>query len=593
MDRRSIPPEPRLSDGFPRSFGGLGARDRSHVLTVALEDYFHAAPVRPWIRENTWYRFEDRLAESTRTTLDLLQRCDVQATFFVTPSIAKAAPGLVREIAAQGHEIATAGHQASTLNSVDPNRFRASAIQCREQLEQVVGRRILGYRVSGGWLSAADLWILDLLAEAGYRYDSSIRPVLFSNPAQSWHRTRREESDALQPFYEVQVSSIGICGVHVPIGGGGPFRHYPQSLTRRAVAHWDRHRSQPYVMHLRTWELDADQPRISVASPIARFRQYRNLRHMPRLLEEVLSTYRFTGVAEHLGLDLALVSVPVGSGESPKSASTPSEPVPAPIHTIGSPLSTTPTPPMWVSVVIPCYNESLSLRYLSNTLQDLAETHGSHFAFTFVFVDDRSTDDTWDLLQTLFGQRADCMVFRHDYNRGVAAAIQTGIRHAPDDVVCSIDCDCTYDPNELCRMIPLLTDGVDVVTASPYHPAGAVRNVPAWRLFLSRSLSRLYRLVFRQKLHTYTSCFRVYRKRSVEAVDIRLPGFLGISELLARIDMAGGRIVEYPTTLEVRVLGFSKMRVARTIVGHLGFFARLLRRRLFSRGRLEAAELEV
>ena len=53
--------------------------------------------------------------------------------------------------------------------------------------------------------------------------------------------------------------------------------------------------------------------------------------------------------------------------------------------------------------------------------------------------------------------------------------------------------------------------------------------------------------------------------------------------MLARIDMAGGRVVEYPTTLEVRVLGFSKMRVARTIVGHLGFLTGLVRQRLFHR----------
>jgi hypothetical protein len=62
-----------------------------------------------------------------------------------------------------------------------------------------------------------------------------------------------------------------------------------------------------------------------------------------------------------------------------------------------------------------------------------------------------------------------------------------------------------------------------------------------------------------------------------------LPGFLGISELLARVDLAGGKIVEFPTVLEVRVLGFSKMRVVRTILGHLRFLARLAGGRLSRR----------
>jgi glycosyltransferase involved in cell wall biosynthesis len=221
-------------------------------------------------------------------------------------------------------------------------------------------------------------------------------------------------------------------------------------------------------------------------------------------------------------------------------------------------------------VIVPCYNETASLRNLHNTLGSVAAAFEGEFAFTFLFVDDRSTDGTWALLQELFGGRSDCMLVRHDRNRGIAAAIQTGLRHAPTDIACSMDCDCTYDPHELGHMIPLLVEGVDVVTASPYHPAGSVRNVPGWRLALSKTLSGLYRIVLRQKLFTYTSCFRVYRKSSAVALEVQRPGFLGVAELIARLDLAGRRVVEYPTTLEVRVLGHSNMKVARTVWGHLG-----------------------
>ena len=81
-------------------------------------------------------------------------------------------------------------------------------------------------------------------------------------------------------------------------------------------------------------------------------------------------------------------------------------------------------------------------------------------------------------------------------------------------------------------MIPLLTDDVDVVTASPYHPRGQVKNVPRWRLFLSKGLSRLYRLVLRQKLHTYTSCFRVYRRQAAVGIAVERGGFFGVTEML-------------------------------------------------------------
>jgi glycosyltransferase involved in cell wall biosynthesis len=199
----------------------------------------------------------------------------------------------------------------------------------------------------------------------------------------------------------------------------------------------------------------------------------------------------------------------------------------------------------------------------------------------FLFVDDGSTDDTWNSLQRIFGSRQDCTILRHETNRGVAAAILTGVRAAETGIVCSIDCDCSYDPHELKNMIPLLTGNVDLVTASPYHPKGQVLNVPKWRLAMSKTLSFLYRRVLRQKLATYTSCFRVYRRSVIAGLTVRERGFLGVAEMLGTLDLEGARISEYPATLEVRLLGRSKMKVCRTVLGHLGLLARLLSIRLF------------
>ena len=159
-------------------------------------------------------------------------------------------------------------------------------------------------------------------------------------------------------------------------------------------------------------------------------------------------------------------------------------------------------------------------------------------------------------------------------------AILTGIQAAQTEIVCSIDCDCTYDPMSFLNMIPLLVDGVDLVTASPYHLQGEVRNVPGWRLGLSKTASAFYRCVLRQKLATYTSCFRVYRKSTTAHLSLTESGFLGVAEMLGRLDLRGAKIVEYPTTLEVRLFGRSKMKVIRTIAGHLRLLLRLLAFRL-------------
>jgi hypothetical protein len=162
----------------------------------------------------------------------------------------------------------------------------------------------------------------------------------------------------------------------------------------------------------------------------------------------------------------------------------------------------------------------------------------------------------------------------------------TGLRHAGTEIVCSIDCDCSYDPHDLANMIPLLRDGVALVTASPYHPEGRVHNVPAWRLVLSKSLSRMYRIVLRQPLHTYTSCFRVYRRSVLIGIQPERGGFLGIAELIGRLALSGAEIVEHPATLEVRVLGHSKMKILQTIWGHLGLITSLAWRRVTQRARV-------
>ena len=159
----------------------------------------------------------------------------------------------------------------------------------------------------------------------------------------------------------------------------------------------------------------------------------------------------------------------------------------------------------------------------------------------------------------------------------------TGIHAAKTEIVCSMDCDCTYDPHELKHMIPLLQADVSLVTASPYHPEGKVLNVPAWRLTLSKGSSFLYRQVLRQNLATYTSCFRVYRKSIVEKLQFEESNFLGVAELLGKLDVQGKKIVEYPATLAVRLFGYSKMKLIKTIFGHLRLLSRLLKLRMSSR----------
>lgn len=227
-----------------------------------------------------------------------------------------------------------------------------------------------------------------------------------------------------------------------------------------------------------------------------------------------------------------------------------------------------------LAIVVPCFNEAESLDQLAASLTGLGTTLNQQYDVEFLLVDDGSSDGTGELLLQAFGARPGYRVVRHEQNRGIAAAIATGIAAARAEIVCSIDADCTYDPVQLGRLLPLLVADVDLVVASPYHPLGRVNNVPRWRLGLSKLASGLYSLVMRQKLHTYTSCFRVYRRRAVIDLQLKNPGFVGIAELVWLLDRRGSRIVECPAVLDVRRTGVSKMRVVRATLSHLRLLAR-------------------
>lgn len=558
--------------------------DQRHVLTIGLEDYYQVGSFNKVIQRGQWYRFEGRVESNTHKTLDLLDQADVRATFFVLGCVADRYPEIVREVVERGHEVASKGYYHRSIREMSPNEFRDDLARSREAIERASGTKVLGFRVADGWFTPDDLWALDLLRAEGYEYDSSISPRFRTFAQQPWRRVMHQHECGNDYIWEFPVSSRNFFGWDIPIAGGNYFRQFPHQLVKRLVANHVRREFAPFVMYFHVWELDPEQPKLNTASILTRLRHYRNLDKMGSILTDYFKQFQFTGIADYLGLDTKLERPspyltdlrrhhPCNNGSTMPSVDEP------PIAIRLSPL----VERQPVSVVIPCYNEETVLPYLANTLRSVQEKLSNAYDLQFIFVDDQSKDDTFHTLNRIFGTWSNVTILRHERNQGVAAAIQTGLRHAPTEIVCSMDCDCTYDPHELANMIPRLADDVDLVTASPYHPQGKVLNVPAWRLLLSRSASFLYRRVLHQKLHTYTSCFRVYRRRAALSVKVQNTGFLGVAELLGRLDLQGHKIVEHPATLEVRILGQSKMKTMRTVFGHLGLLSSLIYQRLFGR----------
>lgn len=544
---------------------------KKHLLTVLVEDYFHVGAFENLIQQRNWTNFEPRYERNTLKALDLLDEFGTKATFFVLGWIAEQNPKLIREIVRRGHEVASRGFYHRSLKNLTSEEFREDVRKTNLVLEAAGGQKIVGYRSAEKLSYEKNHWILDVLADENLRYDASFLPNRRDDKQKRLAHRHNSDGKIIWEFpYSTRDLGFGL----LPISGGNYLRQIPHTLMRHAVEDWHARADAPFVFYFHVWELDPEQPRINAASRYNRVRHYRKLDKMEWILKEYLRKYDLTSAADFLNVkdDLRITNY-----ELPEEK---------PVLEVAESKIENRRPK--VSIIIPCYNEEAALPYLANTLRGVETDLSENYQPEFIFVDDASRDATFDKLHEFFGNRDNVKIVRHEKNQGVAAGIMTGLRTAQTEIVCSMDCDCTYDPRELKNMIPLLSADVDMVTASPYHKDGGVRNVPDWRLFLSKGASFLYRRALSAKLSTYTSCFRVYRRSSVVDLDLREQGFLGVAEMLGKLDLRGGKIVEYPAVLEVRLFGFSKMKTARTIFGHLKLLSHLSKERVF--GKIDSIE---
>jgi dolichol-phosphate mannosyltransferase len=239
---------------------------------------------------------------------------------------------------------------------------------------------------------------------------------------------------------------------------------------------------------------------------------------------------------------------------------------------------------MQLSIVVPCFNEVENVARLHDELLPVVERMVSQGwnnagkevrSAEIILVDDGSRDGTFAGLHAAFdGHTGAGVVFKflkHAKNLGLGAAIRTGFDHATGDIVVTVDSDGTYEFSEIQPLLARLTPGVDIVTASPYHPMGRVIGVPAYRLILSRGSSALYRILVDPNVYTYTCLFRAYRSRVVRNIHFGSDGFLAGTEILVRAILEGYRVAELPAVLRQRMYGESKAKIAQTVISHLGF----------------------
>jgi polysaccharide deacetylase family protein (PEP-CTERM system associated) len=266
----------------------------TNVLSVDVEDYFHVEAFSDVVDRSAWERYSSRVEANTHRLLDLLDEHAIEGTFFILGWVADRFPRLVQEIVRRGHEPACHSYWHRLVYRLSPDEFRADTRRAKDAIEQAAGAVVVGYRAPSYSITEQSLWALDILAEAGFEYDSSIFPIrhdTYGLPAGPRHPVRVATSAG--PIVEFPITTFRwVSKQNLPVGGGGYLRLLPFWYTRLGV---ERAAADgvPLIVYVHPWEIDPEQPRLS-GRLRSRVRHYTNLSKMDARLRRLLELRSFT-----------------------------------------------------------------------------------------------------------------------------------------------------------------------------------------------------------------------------------------------------------------------------------------------------------
>ena len=253
-----------------------------NALTVDVEDYFQVSAFESHVDRGHWDRIPRRVEANIDAILELFARHGARATFFTLGWVAERQPAMVRRIVAAGHELASHGYSHGRAHDQQPDDFLDDIRRAKSMLEDLSGREVRGYRAPSFSVGPRNPWAFDCIAEAGYRYSSSVYPIRHDHYGAP--ESPRFPYETRPGLMELPVSTVRVMNTNLPAGGGGYFRLLPYAVSRWSVSRINKVDGRPAMFYFHPWEIDHEQPRVNGIPVKTRFRHYVNLdRTMPRL----------------------------------------------------------------------------------------------------------------------------------------------------------------------------------------------------------------------------------------------------------------------------------------------------------------------
>jgi polysaccharide deacetylase family protein (PEP-CTERM system associated) len=278
--------------------GGLPVRN---AMSVDVEDWFQVQAFDRIISRDAWDGFPARVEANTDRVLAQFDRAGVRATFFTLGWVAQRHPALIRRIAAGGHELASHGWGHALVDRLGEDEFRADVRRAKRLLEDIAGLPVCGYRAPTFSIGPHTPWAHRVLAEEGYGYSSSVFPIrhdLYGAP----DAPRIPHRPFPNGVTELPMTTVRAFGRNLPCSGGGWFRLIPYPVFRTGLRRVNGAEKRPGVFYFHPWEVDPDQPRVSGATRLSRFRHYTGLESMTGRLDRLLRDFAWGRMDEVFGL---------------------------------------------------------------------------------------------------------------------------------------------------------------------------------------------------------------------------------------------------------------------------------------------------
>lgn len=262
-------------------------------LSVDVEDWFQVGAFENVIKRGDWDGLTSRVERNIDQILELFGEAGVSATFFTLGWIAQRYPQVIRRIAEAGHEIASHGYDHARVFNLDADKFAHDIRITREILEDASGQAVIGYRAPSFSIDPRSLWAFDVLVDQGYKYSSSVAPIVHDH--YGWREAPRF---AFRPvagsdMIEIPVTTALLGSRRLAAGGGGFFRVLPYAFSRWAIAQVNTDDERPAVFYFHPWEVDPDQPRVGNAPMRSKLRHYTNLTKMADKLARLVSEFHW------------------------------------------------------------------------------------------------------------------------------------------------------------------------------------------------------------------------------------------------------------------------------------------------------------